>query len=442
MKPMIAYYGDDFTGSTDVMEALSLAGVTTVLFVEPPTEKQLAAFSDMRAIGLAGTSRSETPEWMHAHLGTAFRWLRSLDAEFYHYKVCSTFDSAPETGNIGTALEIGRKIFGPAPVPIVVGAPQLRRYTAFGHLFAAFRDRIHRIDRHPVMAHHPVTPMADSDLIDHLSKQTGSHIDLIGFPSLMVAGADTEIDRIAAGADALLFDVLDAPSQMAVGRQLVRLQQNGSRFVIGSSGVEYALSSVWEAENPSLHALSFVPPGAVDQVAIVSGSVSPTTARQIEHAVSNGFVCLPLDPRVFLNGTRSDSLAAVTRDALQALGDGHSIILHTALGPDTDLGTEISGPQSDGRHAIGRGLGRLLAHLVRQGKLKRTVIAGGDTSSHALKEMGIYALTMCFPLPQTPGSPLCTAHSDDPALDGLQIALKGGQVGNDAYFSNILRGLT
>ena len=51
-----------------------------------------------------------------------------------------------------------------------------------------------------------------------------------------------------------------------------------------------------------------------------------------------------------------------------------------------------------------------------------------------LRQLGVYALTTRLPLPATPGSPLCLAHSDDKAFDGLEIALKGGQVGGDDYF--------
>ena len=36
MKPLRTFYGDDFTGSTAVMEVLSFAGVSTMLFLEPP----------------------------------------------------------------------------------------------------------------------------------------------------------------------------------------------------------------------------------------------------------------------------------------------------------------------------------------------------------------------------------------------------------------------
>ncbi|GAA3551906.1 hypothetical protein GCM10022394_35220 [Zobellella aerophila] len=69
------------------------------------------------------------------------------------------------------------------------------------------------------------------------------------------------------------------------------------------------------------------------------------------------------------------------------------------------------------------------------------MIAGGDTSSHALQQLGVYALTTRLPLAESPGSPLCTAHSDNPAFDGLEVALKGGQVGTEAYFGNIRDGI-
>jgi uncharacterized protein YgbK (DUF1537 family) len=49
---------------------------------------------------------------------------------------------------------------------------------------------------------------------------------------------------------------------------------------------------------------------------------------------------------------------------------------------------------------------------------------------------------MRLPLPTTPGSPLCFAHSEAKAFDGLEIALKGGQVGDDDYFEKIRSGLT
>src|ERR1700744_1294356 len=95
---LLSYYGDDLTGSTDVMEALASSGVPTVLFMQVPTAAQRARFANCRAIGLAGSSRSQTPAWMDFHLPPAFAWLKDLEAPVCHYKVCSTFDSSPAIG--------------------------------------------------------------------------------------------------------------------------------------------------------------------------------------------------------------------------------------------------------------------------------------------------------------------------------------------------------
>jgi uncharacterized protein YgbK (DUF1537 family) len=77
-------------------------------------------------------------------------------------------------------------------------------------------------------------------------------------------------------------------------------------------------------------------------------------------------------------------------------------------------------------------MGRIARELLTRTQLRRLVIAGGDTSSYAAQELGLYALEMKAEL--TPGAPLCRAHSDDPRLDGLEIALKGGQMGKVDYF--------
>jgi uncharacterized protein YgbK (DUF1537 family) len=61
---LVSYYGDDFTGSTDVMEALASNGVPTVLFLGIPRPELLERFRECRAIGIAGTSRSENPDWI------------------------------------------------------------------------------------------------------------------------------------------------------------------------------------------------------------------------------------------------------------------------------------------------------------------------------------------------------------------------------------------
>ncbi|ESY57519.1 MULTISPECIES: four-carbon acid sugar kinase family protein [unclassified Mesorhizobium] len=439
---LLSYYGDDLTGSTDVMEALELGGVPTVLFMRQPDAAMLAQFAHCRAVGLAGTSRSETPQWMDTHLSDAFAWLKTLNAAICHYKVCSTFDSSPTIGSIGRAIEIGRSVFAQDSVPLLVGAPQLKRYTAFGHLFAAYREKYFRIDRHPVMSRHPTTPMDESDLLIHLSRQTELTSGLVDLATLQSVSRSEAFDRLLAeGTDIVLVDVDSLETQALAGKGIWRARKPGGSFIVGSSGIEYALLAEWVSSGTVRAEPGFSPPGAADRIAVVSGSCSPTTERQIRHALTDGFDGIEVDPVELISEASGDAIARATAAGRASLEAGRSVVLYTALGPAADRGGEID-RQEGARHKLGRGLGELLRALTIEQKLQRVVVAGGDTSSHALGQMGVDALTVRMPLPASLGSPLCVAHSRVKAIDGLEVALKGGQVGTDRYFSAIRDGLS
>ena len=83
MALLYCYYGDDFTGSTDVLEQLAGNGVSSVLFLGTPTPAQLARFSACQAIGFAGDARSRTPEWMSDNLPPIFSRMRDLRRPIY-----------------------------------------------------------------------------------------------------------------------------------------------------------------------------------------------------------------------------------------------------------------------------------------------------------------------------------------------------------------------
>ena len=60
-------------------------------------------------------------------------------------------------------------------------------------------------------------------------------------------------------------------------------------------------------------------------------------------------------------------------------------------------------------------------------------IGGGDTSGYALTALQAEALSAVAPL--APGAPLCRVHaSRAPQIDGLEVTLKGGQMGAPDFF--------
>ncbi|MDD1523010.1 MULTISPECIES: four-carbon acid sugar kinase family protein [Bradyrhizobium] len=446
----LAFYGDDFTGSTDALEVVAFAGLRAALFLRPPSPDVLNHFRDIDVVGLAGVSRGMSPSEMTEHLEKDLRYLASLRAPIVHYKVCSTFDSSPEIGSIGRVIEIARSIFGD-PVPIVGGTPSLQRYCAFGNLFArsGTDGNVYRIDRHPVMSVHPVTPMHESDLALHIGRQAALRIEKLTCPFLdqgyeLASGRFKDLAE--RGADAILFDSTNASQLTQVGRLLVDWAGvSGSAFVVGPSGVEYALTQWWrEAGVIPPPTSSYGGPAAIDQVLAVSGSASPVTALQIDAAVRAGFAEVPLDAAALLGDGQNMAAArqAVAR-TLSLLKEGRSVILHTARGPDDPrigkmIDMLVSGGMSrefakhEGGRNLGRKLGQLVSDILQEVPLKRLLLSGGDTSSQVAQLLNIDALEIESRV--SPGVPLCRARSIRGRLDGLQIAFKGGQLGDEEFF--------
>lgn len=433
---LLAYYGDDFTGSTDVMEALSKAGLRTVLFLKPPTREQLAMFPGLRAFGIAGGSRTMSPAEMERELPPAFEALKASGAPIIHYKICSTFDSSPKIGSIGRAIEIGRRVFGERPTPLVVGAPVLGRYVVFGNLFArsGLDTEPFRLDRHPTMSRHPVTPMKEADLRLILAEQTTLPVELVDVLKLDDVRGSWSVVPGASPAPVVLFDTLREAHLPVIGREIERLADAGQLFVAGSSGVEYALTEHWrEGGRGRRSARGADSPRPVKQLIAVSGSCSPVTDRQIARAVEHGFVEVGAGPELLVPGGRfGQSLG----NACRPLEQKCSVILHSSRGPEDER--FIADLSSQQQATLCGALGHMLERLLEATGIKRAVVCGGDTSMHVARALGIEALEYLGPM--APGSPLCKVHAPGRIADGCEIVFKGGQVGRDNFFLDVLNG--
>lgn len=442
--PLVAYYGDDFTGSTDVMEVLTFAGLPTVLFLDVPTADDLARFPGRRGIGVAGTARSRSPEWMRAHLPPVLAALDALGAPVLHYKICSTFDSSPTTGSIGCALEIGLAAARRAWCAMVVAAPALGRYQAFGNLFAAVDGVGYRLDRHPTMARHPVTPMAEADLRRHLAAQTREAIGLVDLVALKQGGGDAALAAARrAGLRAILFDVIDDDTLGAAGGAIWRARGSGV-FAVASSGLTYALVVFWRAAGLLPPAPRAPEVGPAERLLVVSGSCSPITARQIAWGVRNGFVPVRLDVcAVVDSATAPGEIARAATSATAALAAGRDVIVFSAEGPDDraighlrEAAARSGEPIGALQARVADALGEVLALVTSRSGVTRLVVAGGDTSGAATRRLGLYALEAAMPL--APGGPLCFGHRR--GLRPIEIALKGGQIGDADFFREVKQG--
>lgn len=456
-KIKLAFYGDDFTGSTDALEFLTRAGIKTVLFLEHPTQEQIIRFGNPEAVGVAGMTRAMMPQEMAKTLSKAFTVLKSLNPRHIHYKVCSTFDSSPEIGNIGTAIETGYQIFQNEFIPVLSAAPSLGRYSAFGNLYARMgigsRGTIYRLDRHPSMRAHPVTPAMESDLRLHLGMQTSLPMGLIDLVDLEMPVQEIihKLDsQIAAGKKIIFFDAMYEWQMAKIGEVLDRTA--GSRkplFSVGSSGIEKALGDFWLEKGLLKKREMWEPLAEYKPILILSGSVSPVTASQIGWAVKNGFEEIAVEAKALEAKNADAYIADYQKRMIALLRGGKNVILHTARGPEDQRIRKIqSFLESKGwdqptcrmytSQRFGEILGRSARGALEQFQVKRLVIAGGDTSGYVARELGIKAVHMIAPA--IAGAPVCRAYAPGSPVDGMEVNIKGGQVGDENYFGILQKG--
>lgn len=405
-----------------------------------PTPDDLAAFSDCRVIGVAGTARSRSPQWMEQHLAPVLGALAGLEPPVLQYKVCSTFDSAPEIGSIGKAIEIGRRFVPADWSPSIVGAPQLGRWQVFGNLFAAAAGVAYRIDRHPTMSRHPVTPMKEADLRRHLDEQVPIEPQSVDIGDMARGTAEQRVREARLARAVTFVDVADATSQIEAGR-LVWTGRDGTLLSASSSGLQYALVAHWRhagliAPEPP----AFPPPSPVDRLLVLSGSCSPVTARQIALAEDDGFASIRLNVREATEPTAARVEARrILGEITAAYQQARGVIVYAAKTVDdpafTDLEKHASKrgvPFGEAQAAIGDLLGRIAAAALTDLHLRRIVVAGGDTSGRVLDHLPVKALELKHPL--SPGAPICRCHVDDERYADLELVLKGGQLGSPDLF--------
>ncbi len=287
--PRVGWYGDDFTGATDTLAEVSRAGLRSLLFLGVPTPQQLSRAGALDAIGIAGAARAMPPAEMQDELDAVGRFMAGRGVRVLHYKCCSTFDSAPHVGNIAAAIQALRRHMPNPLVPIVGGQPSIGRYCSFAQLFARAggAPAIHRIDRHPVMRAHPVTPMHEADLRLHLAAQGLREIRSVphtDYPRLR-RPADAPvledwIDGVVESADGpLLLDLIDDEQLPVIGRLIWRAAACLPLLAVGPSSVQQALARAMPGGRAAAVDAPLAP--ASGPVLVVAGSLSPVTAQQI-----------------------------------------------------------------------------------------------------------------------------------------------------------------
>lgn len=418
MSILLGCIADDLTGAADLANELQRQGLRTALLIGVP--EQTISLDDFQSVVIALKSRTiPAAEAVSLSLG-ALRWLRLHGATRFYFKYCSTFDST-ERGNIGPVTEALLDELGESFTLASPAFPRNGRTVYQGHLFVG--DRL-LSETH--MRHHPLTPMADSNLVRLLQKQTKAKVGLVPY-SVVRMGFDAIRRSFAlCAADAVRIAIMDALTEsdlLEIGKASLDLP-----LTTGASGIACGLAQSLVQKVPDLPSAcpSFQPPDGPS--AVLAGSCSKATLAQIDHLKH----CCP---SYFINVQEELSKEGLS-PVIQAWIDRHignpTLLLYTSVPPDTlqtiqnNFGVEASS------RAAEQVLANIAEYLVNNG-VRRLIVAGGETAGSVVNRLGIQALRLGPEI--DPGVPWSITMSDP----YLALALKSGNFGSTDFFTKALQ---
>jgi uncharacterized protein YgbK (DUF1537 family) len=349
------------------------------------------------------------------------------------------FDSSEKVGSFGRALDLAPGYFGRCGIAVLAATPDFGRYTAFGQHFARYGTGIERLDRHPSMSTHPRTPMTEADLRRHLARQSKVPFDNVMLPVLRNEEECRKrvLEAFSAG-HGIIFDGTENGELRKACKILWEISRNQSVFALAAQGLAQNLGAHL-AESGIATDLQDIQTGIhpVSRLLVLSGSCALQNGRQIDAAEAAGWKMAPLDPAELVDKQRrAQAVQQVLPLAADALQRGQSVIVYTARGREGRLESGDDVPAA----TLGAVYSGLVKTLRAEVELPRVVFAGGDSSSYAVRESGASALEISV-FDKAQNSHVCRLSApDDPSLDGLEVMLKGGQVGSDDYFLRALSG--
>ena len=416
---LLGCIADDLTGATDLSLTLTQEGLRTVQSTGIPKGDLDLAAVDVLVVALK--SRSIPARDAVAQSLAAAERLKAFGAQRLLFKYCSTFDSTDE-GNIGPVSEALLDLVGGGQTIACPAFPRAGRTIYAGQLFVNGVP----LSESP-MKDHPLNPMRDSDLRRVLARQTRLAVGAIGFaeveagPEAIGAALDREAE---AGRPISIVDALTDRHLRDIGAAVA-----GLPLITGGSGIAMGLPAAYLAAGlietltppPTLMA---APAG---RRAILAGSCSTATRRQVELAIAAGIPALRLDAEKLADGSQTvaDVLGWVDLQESE-----RPVLVYSSADPEAVRATQAR----LGREAAGTMVEDVIAAIAsglqRRG-VSRLVVAGGETSGAVMQALGAQSLAIGPEI--DPGVPW-TRTLDGPAM---ALALKSGNFGGPDFFLKV-----
>ena len=424
---LLGCIADDFTGATDLANNLVRAGMRAIQTIGIPTQPLR---SDVDVVVIALKSRTIPVADAVAQSLAALHWLQAQGAKQIYFKYCSTFDSTSE-GNIGPVTEALMQAMGTDFTIATPAFPDNGRTVFKGHLFVG-----DVLLNESGMQHHPLTPMTDPNLVRVMQSQCASSVGLIDFKTV-AQGQAAILSRIdvlkSQGCRIAIVDALSNDDLLRLGPALRDMP-----LLTAGSGVAIALPANFGLQpTPNTSAL----PSLQGMQAVIAGSCSTATQKQVAHFKAQGLPTLALDPIRLVQDDAahaavvSEALAWAKSHLTQGAETISPVLIYSTASPESVKATQAQ----YGAQVVGDRVEHALASIAQglhQLGVGQLVVAGGETSGACVQALGITQLQIGQQI--DPGVPWCYAHTD---ARGLHITLKSGNFGSEDFFTKAFRQL-
>jgi uncharacterized protein YgbK (DUF1537 family) len=403
---VIGAIADDFSGATDLASVLVDAGLATQLVFDPNAVMDV----DSDAIVVALKARSGSAEVARRQALQVAEALQRRDCKRIYFKYCSTFDSTM-MGNIGPVADALLEVTGSQHTVVCPAYPSNGRTIYCGHLFVE-----HRLLCESSMRDHPLTPMRDSSLIRLMAAQSDRPVGLVPLDTVC-QGPQAVREALASARDhGISYSVVDAITDGHL--DTLAAATVDFPLVTGAAGLAAALARVLSAGAARRGSPT---PAIGGMAAIVAGSASEQTRRQVQHFATKGET-YTLD---LSQGEHEQLVEAALAWARERIGE-EPVLVAADSSPDAIAALHARHGREQAGAFVEGVLAEIAVRLVALG-VRRLLVAGGETSGAVMARLGIASVTVGGAI--APGIPWTYAPGP------MAIALKSGNFGPVDLFS-------
>lgn len=403
---------DDLTGATDLALMLTRGGMRVLQVVGVPHPD--TRFDAADAVIVSLKSRTIPAPEAQGQSVAAAKVLLANGARQLFFKYCSTFDST-DRGNIGPVTDALLDLLGDRRTLACPAFPTNKRTVYKGLLFVG--DVL--LSDSP-MRDHPLTPMRDANLVRVLARQTDRPVSLIDHDTVR-RGSEGLRERFESLDGIAIVDAISDEDLYEIGAAAMEL-----RLITGGSGIAMGLPEAYHRRGllalAPVEASLDAPAG---RNAILAGSCSTATRRQIAHARAQGLPALRVEAAQIADGSLSVAAAA---DFAEQQEGTLAPLIYSSAEPETVRAVQQALGVDEAGELVERFMGQL-AHTLAQRGFTRFLVAGGETSGAVIRDLGVTTLRIGPEI--DPGVPWTLSTGSGPQL---ALALKSGNFGADDFF--------